>query len=188
VWELPFDKLTRGHAKELFGGWQVSGTFFAHSGLPYTPVDIATSGELAPQGYSGTIFASLVHGETSGACAGPGSNVNAPCINTAAYTGSPDSFGNVTRNSLRGPGFFDSDFALTKYIPLPKWESARIGLSANVYNVFNHPNFANPDANVSGSQFGQILNTVSAPTSAFGSFLGANASARIMQLKATFEF
>jgi hypothetical protein len=111
-----------------------------------------------------------------------------PCIDVADYTTSENGFGNVTRNSLRGPGFFDSDFSLTKYITLPRWESARIGLSANAYNVFNHPNFQNPLANVADSEFGQIQDTASSPTSVFGSFLGANASARILQLKASFEF
>jgi hypothetical protein len=41
---------------------------------------------------------------------------------------------------------------------------------------------------VADSEFGQIQDTASSPTSTFGSFLGANASARILQLKASFEF
>jgi hypothetical protein len=41
---------------------------------------------------------------------------------------------------------------------------------------------------VDGAQFGQILNTVSPPTTTFGAFLGANASARLLQLRASLDF
>jgi hypothetical protein len=56
------------------------------------------------------------------------------------------------------------------------------------FNILNHPNFDQPDANISSSTFGQIINTVSVPTSILGSFLGGDASPRLIQVKATLSF
>lgn len=40
VWELPLQTALRGHGPDLLTkGWQVSGTIFARTGLPYTVVD-----------------------------------------------------------------------------------------------------------------------------------------------------
>jgi hypothetical protein len=54
--------------------------------------------------------------------------------------------------------------------------------------VFNHPNFDLPGNNIATSTFGQILNTVSAPTSAYGSFQGSAVSGRVVQLVVKFIF
>ena len=58
VWELPLKAALRGHgARSLVNGWQVSGTFFAHTGFPYTVVDPQKSLELASKNYLGWIYA-----------------------------------------------------------------------------------------------------------------------------------
>jgi len=76
-----------------------------------------------------------------------------------------------------------------KYVRMPKWEKAKLGIGAQFYNVFNHPNYDLPIANVASTgNFGQIIRTVSGPTSPFGSVLGADASPRLIQLKAQFTF
>jgi len=67
-------------------------------------------------------------------------------------------------------------------------ERMKLGVGANLYNVFNHPNFANPDWYLGDPTFGQILSTVSSPTSPYGSFVGAAASGRIIQLNAKITF
>jgi len=54
--------------------------------------------------------------------------------------------------------------------------------------LLNHPNFDQTDANISSSMFGQIINTLSVPTSILGPFLGGDASRRSIQLKASFRF
>jgi hypothetical protein len=76
-----------------------------------------------------------------------------------------------------------------KYIQVPKREKAKFGIGAQFYNVFNHPNCELPIANVANTgNFGQIIRTVSGPTSPFGSVLGADASPRLIQLEAQFTF
>jgi len=57
VWELPFKALFGGHAPSaLLDGWQVSGTFFARTGFPYTVFDTALSGNLQQNNYFGQIY------------------------------------------------------------------------------------------------------------------------------------
>jgi len=63
-------------------------------------------------------------------------------------------------------------------------------LGANAYNVLNHPNFQNP-VNATGDgpgTFGTILQTTAPPTTPYGAFAGALASARILQVMAKFTF
>ena len=59
VWELPGKSVLRGHGSSaLLSGWQVSGTFFARTGFPYSVFDFAKSGSLQQQNnYFGTIYA-----------------------------------------------------------------------------------------------------------------------------------
>ncbi len=51
-------------------------------------------------------------------------------------------FGNEGRNSLRGPSFKEYNFALYKTTNLT--ERLTMQLRADFFNIFNHPNFANP--------------------------------------------
>jgi len=76
-------------------------------------------------------------------------------------------FGNVKRNFFSGPGFNYTDMSLFKNFPLGHADSPRyIQLRLESYNVFNHPNFAGPDGNLSdglpsqGGTFGQITSVV----------------------------
>ncbi len=193
VWGLPVHDITFNHGPSyLINDWQVSGNVFARSGLPYTVVDEGTTTLLAGFNYGGLgaggdIFGTRV--TPGGAtCSGPPSNALAPCIPTGAFTTSPAAFGNVGRNSLRGPGFFDADFAVMKLFHIPHWERAALGLGVQFYNIFNHPNFDNPVADVSAPTFGTVIRTVSPPTTPYGSALGGDFSPRTIQLKAQFSF
>ena len=57
---------------------------------------------------------------------------------------SPDRhFGNLGRNSLRGPSFKEFNASIFKNTPLT--EHVSLHLRAEFFNVFNHPNFANPE-------------------------------------------
>jgi hypothetical protein len=46
------------------------------------------------------------------------------------------------RNSLRGPAFKEFNFAIAKITPIT--ERVSLELRAEAFNLFNHPNFANP--------------------------------------------
>jgi hypothetical protein len=52
-------------------------------------------------------------------------------------------FGNLGRNSLRGPAFKELNFSIFKDTHLT--EHAILQFRADFFNIFNHPNFANPN-------------------------------------------
>jgi hypothetical protein len=66
--------------------------------------------------------------------------------------------GNLGRNVLRGFGEQQLDLGLRRTIPIT--ERLALSLSAQAYNVFNHPNFANPSplegANLASPNFGVV--------------------------------
>ena len=176
-----------------------SGTLFRHSGLPFTVVDSKTTLALegnnyGPIGGTQSVFADAI-GSTTASCGAsaalisPQGNASNPCLSLSNFAHPTDNWGQQRRNQFRGPGYFNTDFAVEKGFNIPKWETAQFLVGARFFNILNHPNFAFPvmDFNNTG-QFGQILQTVSSPTSVFGSGLGADASARLIQLQAKFVF
>jgi len=109
-----------------------------------------------------------------------------PCIpgtffNTCAFANPAEgSFGNVSLNSLEGPGYKDVDFALQKIVPIG--ERLQLELRGEMFNAFNHPNkvFAAPGPQNSNSAtaFG---------TPGFGFLTGAEAP-REIQFAAKLHF
>jgi hypothetical protein len=89
-------------------------------------------------------------------------------LNSAAFsTPLPGTFGNASRYSLRGPALFQTDFTVQRKIRIT--EHFQLTARAEVYNLFNRANFANPPAqlpNAIPSKPGQA-NTVQ-PGQAFG--------------------
>jgi hypothetical protein len=63
-------------------------------------------------------------------------------------------YGNIGKNSIRGPGLFTTDFALLKNGKMG--ERVSYEFRAEFYNAFNNVNFGAPDAGVQDSDFGQI--------------------------------
>ena len=69
-------------------------------------------------------------------------------LNPAAFTQPEDgTFGNLGRNQIYGPGFWNTDFSLLKSTPLRK--NLELQLRAEFFNIFNHPNFASPNGSLS---------------------------------------
>jgi hypothetical protein len=68
-------------------------------------------------------------------------------------------FGNLTRNAMRGPSFSNVDFSLTKTTKITERFSHELRVEA--FDLFNHPNFANPGltAQIGSSSFGVISST-----------------------------
>ena len=93
-------------------------------------------------------------------------------------------FGDVPRNTLRGPGYADVDMSIFKDI----FPERRIHgqFQAEAFNVLNHTNLANPNGNASAGTFGQITATNSSSGSVnMTSTIGA---ARIFQFAAKIIF
>jgi len=190
VWNDAFRHLTSRGPNLLVKGWTFSGTIFRHSGLPFTVFSNNDTNALSSTNYGSgvTYINSNIVGPTSFSCGGQAAEVNNPCLLKANFADPFDTFGNQGRNEFRGPGYFDTDFAVEKGFPIPKWEGAQFSVGARFFNIFNHPDFNYPIGNANASQFGQILTTVSTPTSIYGSGLGADASPRLVQIQGKITF
>ncbi|HZE24052.1 MAG TPA: TonB-dependent receptor, partial [Blattabacteriaceae bacterium] len=201
VWSDSLRHLFKWGPNAVFGGWTISGTVFARSGLPFSVIDSDASATLNAQNYGGTILADVVGPSRSGSCGRPNAtpdpatgNPPPPCLNFAGFASPTSVAVNQARNQFRGPHFFDTDLTVMKNTKLG--EKASLGLGVQFFNLFNHPNFDQPIADiaagsadpVNGGSFGTIASTVNTPTSILGSFLGGNASPRLIQLKAEFKF
>jgi hypothetical protein len=212
AYELPIK--VQGHRLGYaLNGWQVSGTAFWHSGIPFSVLSTpySANGNGIVQG-SGPQFASLVPGvplyehQPIAGVTQPGT---IQWLNPDAFTSTVDpstgacnggdstktcQFGNLGRNALRGPDFVWNDFYLTKYFPLT--EHAKLRLEAQFFNLFNHPNFALPSmawAGIPGKPstqtgFGAFTSTTSPPTGLLGVGLGGDNSPRMIALQARIEF
>src|SRR5260370_12177037 len=74
-----------------------------------------------------------------------GSGRLANCISTAEFLLPVQyTYGNFGRNVLRGPGLVNWAFSLFKNIPVH--ERVKFQIPAEVFNLFNTPGFANPNA------------------------------------------
>ena len=178
--------------QEVLGGWQWSGKLNWRSGLPFSIVDDNTA--LGNGG--GPLLATQIGPSPqtscgSGAALTPGNGT--PCLNANAFLNTApcpgpcySALSSQNRNQFRGPGFFDMDMSLFRTFKIRERMTLAVGLQA--FNVFNHPNFANPDAGLGDATFGQISSAVSAPTSPYGNFLGFDSSVRVAQLTGKFVF
>ena len=174
-----------GHGPQrLWGGWSLSGTFFYRTGLPFTVIDSADTATLGSTFYGGTVFANYLGGAQPGC-----SNPNSTCLVASDFSPATTGFGPQMRNQFRGPGFFNTDLSIMKATKVNLWaEGQEFVVGAGFFNILNHPNFDQPVGDVSSSQFGQIIQTVSPPTSILGSGLGGDSSPRQIQLTAKFNF
>ena len=218
VYQLPIR--VRNHSLAYaFNGWQISGTVFWHSGVPFSVLSTPYSAINASTGQqegivqgSGPEFASVVpgvplydHHPIPGVTQpgtlqwlNPDAFVSAVDPNTGQCYGgdSPQNcqFGNLGRNSLRGPDFLWSDFYLTKWFPLT--EHVKLRFESQFFNVFNHPNFALPSVVQAGipsqpstqTGFGALTSTTSPPTGLLGVGLGGDSTPRMIAFQARFEF
>jgi len=192
-------------ANAALGGWQWSGKVFWRSGTPFSVVDANWNGGIFNT--QATTLAYITGGPLQTACGGgnatgTGNVQTPPCLNANAFLDSSGfgidpnypyqtvypGFSNQRRNSLVGPHFFDVDMSLFKTFKLT--ERLAFGVGAQAYNVFNHPNFANPNNYLlSGdTTFGQISTTALLPTSPYGTFLGFDSSPRVLQISGKITF
>lgn len=212
IYELPI-KVNGRRLGYVMNGWQVSGTVFWHSGVPFTVLSTpySANGNGVVQG-AGPQFASPVpgvplyeHHPIPGVTQpgtiqwlNPGAFVSAVDPSTGACLGgdAPKNcqFGNLGRNALRGPQFFWSDFCVTKSLPLT--ERAKLRLEVQFFNLFNHPNFGLPSIVLAGipgkpsteTGFGAVTNTTSPPTGLLGVGLGGDNSPRMIAFHVRIEF
>jgi hypothetical protein len=149
LWQLPSPR--QGISKAVLGGWQTSAIVTVQSGFP---VNITSGGDysysLPEIGNDQAELLSPWH-YTQGSTA----DKLAQWFTTSSFgPPAPNSFGNVGRNILIGPGTFNIDFAAHKLFTIS--ERTNLQFRAEFFNFLNHPQFNYPDPVLADSTFGQI--------------------------------
>jgi len=219
LYQVPFHSR---HAllRDMFAGWSFSETGILHSGLPFSVLSqpyIANGNGVFQANGASTIqfnapaYANRVPGVpvyNKSPVAGvtvagtkqwlnPQAFVSVVDPETGACTGGDSpvhcQFGDSGRNSVRGPHYTNSDIYITKIFPIR--EGVTFRLDGQMFNAFNHPNFALPsqvEAGVPGSsipaRFGTLESTISPPTGLLGVGLGGDSSPRMIAFQGRIEF
>jgi hypothetical protein len=186
VYDLPFMKANR-----WLGGWNVSGIVAVQSGANFSVNNSSVDSNKDTQfndraNYigSGPITNAVNHhvspadGYLSAADFGM-LNGDIPCpasVNQGLWC-QGQALGQMERNTLVGPGFFNTDLGFGKSFKIT--ERAALKFEGNFFNIFNHPNFLPPDANLNNGTFGHSLSTFSNQQSG---------GPRITQLAVRFDF
>jgi hypothetical protein len=154
------------------GGWRFGGIVNARSGVPINVVisrpDNATVNGVTvtniPGGNSrGTQRPDLIPGVN------PYLKDGVRWLNPAAFaTPQPGSFGNLPRNFLRGPGFWQADLMVSKDFRFATSQSVQV--RAEIFNIVNHLNYEMPAATLPNGAPGASFTDAQAGT--FGYMLG----------------
>ncbi|HEY3705813.1 MAG TPA: carboxypeptidase regulatory-like domain-containing protein [Terracidiphilus sp.] len=166
TYDMPFGKGkmygagVNGVTNAIIGGWQLAGTLNWAGGLPFSlnynnsSVNIPGSAPNYPSytgagrlktnltgfvpGSNGTGHRAYYTAQTTSLLTDPGNGIfKNPGL---------DHVGNVKRNTYFGPGFFNSDLALSKTVTFHESLAARFRFDA--YNAFNHISPGNPGGNI----------------------------------------
>ncbi len=162
IWEVPFGKGKRFGsgmpllADVVLGGWNLSQTTTANSGLPvnlvYSPVARLQVGSI------GNVRANVVGNPVLADSARTirelylDRNAVLEVANNNAAVANP--YGNVGRNIVTSPSYFGTDLGVHKRFRIR--EGMNLELRAEFFNLFNKTNLLAPDSNRSSQTFGLI--------------------------------
>ncbi len=145
-WAFTYRVPGLGHVKWIGSGWSLNGVATLASGQPFNvnylfEGDFNGSGEffgrpdLVGNPFAGTNGSTVLLNLTA---------FHIPCTDdgTGNCVLGTQHFGNLRRNAFVGPNYRNFDFGLAKDTKLT--ERLTMQIRANFYNLFNHPNLANP--------------------------------------------
>jgi len=155
-----------------WGGWEASGIFSAQSGLAFTPnmsFDQTNAGSPSPRPNmiaNPNNFSFDMSTQAAMGCSQPGRQTLDCYYNQAAFVLPPlapgqtfaRQFGNTANGVLRGPDLFSFDFSAMKNFKFnERWT---LQFRAEMFNIFNHPNFGLPGNAVDVPGGASISNTI----------------------------
>jgi hypothetical protein len=175
VYDLPKFKFDSGFARAVLNNWEVAGIAVIQTGLPFSIVNsndtsiisranfatgfagqnIYTTGSASSRTLAYFNTAAFVRSCPTAACNAALGLVTNPAFDPTAP------FGNTPRNFLVGPGQKNVDISFIKLMPFT--ENIRGEFRAEMFNVFNWVNYANPNNNLIGANFGRIERASSGP-------------------------
>ncbi|HWB95799.1 MAG TPA: TonB-dependent receptor, partial [Bryobacteraceae bacterium] len=156
-WDLPLGRGRKfltgaGRAADLLlGGWQMNGIASFYTGFPFTPTSSTNTlnapGSSQRAAYIGGCDPVLPDSQWT-----LGRYFNTACFTTPpAFT-----FGSSGRNILRGPGTKQLDFSLFKNFRWSASEARYVQLRGEFFNIFNTPQFNNPNSSIGSASAGSI--------------------------------
>jgi hypothetical protein len=149
VYLLPFQGQD-AFLSRLTQGWSVSPIVNLQTGNPFSPIIQVTDTRGSLEAFNRPFLV-------------PGVPLAVPdpspaqWINPAAFVRQATGFGDAGRNILTGPGFSDVDLSVSKDTKLK--ERVSLQFRSEAFNLFNHPNFGQPQNNLAVASFGQITAT-----------------------------
>jgi hypothetical protein len=134
----PFLDNATGVMAAFVGGWQVNGILTLASGVPFTPIIAQDrAGTARPNSqWPDRVCDGTLDDPT------PERWFDASCFAVPAA----GTFGNAGRNILVGPGLTNVDFSLFKSFRVV--EGHQLQFRLEVFNLFNHVNFGQPNATI----------------------------------------
>ena len=151
IWYLPWLRDTKTLAGNVLGGWQVTGITRFNTGRR---LNITAGTNTALFGDQVTIRANGVEGVDPNS-EPEGGRTASQWLNRAAFVRpATNQLGDLPRNAVEGPGFFNTDLSLFKNVRLAgSWKAQ---LRAEVFNLFNHRNFRTIGTNITATNFGTV--------------------------------
>jgi len=156
IYAIPFPSTSNRVLKAAFSGWQINGITTLQGGTPFNlsmNTDAANTSSQGPQ--RPNLLKTPVYN-----C---GAEHLTACIDKSAFAVPGNiaqgvfAYGNAGRNILRGPHLFNTDMSLFKTFAIK--ERVRFTFRAEAFNVWNNPEFSNPNANIEAATFGNITAT-----------------------------
>lgn len=174
VYAFPTRSGGSGFTRALMNNWQIATVAVFQTGLPFSVVvdngtsiiqranrnatftgDVYTSGDVGSRlnGYFNT--SAFVASCATALCNAAVGTVTNPNFDTSAP------FGNTGRNAYWGPGQKNVDISFIKILPFT--ERLRGEARVEFFNAFNWVNYANPNNNLIGANFGRIERASTGP-------------------------
>lgn len=151
-------------------GWSAAGIIIIQSGLPLTLTD-PNGGSVYGKAATSTVtlcpgatYASLVTVGSTTARLNNWINMSAICAPAAIGVDGSTAYGTAGQSIMNGPGQFNTDFSVgRKFRTGGLREDAILAFRMELYNAFNHPQFANPGTQLNSATFGVITQQSVAP-------------------------
>ena len=167
VYEIP----NFGYDNAFMNGWSVSGFFQVQSGTPFTVFasepEIQTAAQYGDLTRGSGGLYRLGFGRPNINCTADEaisgySTSNVVAFDRSCFTSARGGFGNLGRNTFRGPMQKRFDLSFAKSTKINERMSFELGF--DIFNIFNSVNFANPNNDLQDSvDFGVITNTIGGP-------------------------
>ncbi|PWU09523.1 MAG: hypothetical protein C5B51_06110 [Terriglobia bacterium] len=151
LWELPFGRHGSNIVSTILGGWQLNGVATWSTGTPLT----LTADPLLCACPGNTVLASF---NGSSPVTGNFGNGQSFFNNSAFFAPAGANIGNLGRNSLRGPDFWNYNLSLFKSFRVR--DRFNFELRGEAYNLSNTVHPVSPVTNINSPDFGQITSSV----------------------------